>query len=713
MKKFFNLWAVIACLVFASCENDDPVIPADADDNFITNVTMTVDGTSYSAVIENNTITVTVPYTVSLNNAEVVFEYTPSATIMPDPTTITDWDVERTFRVTSYNGEANEYAYKVIKDDIRHEGNVELKTASDVAKFAETGTTIIKGNLIIGSDAENAEAISDISALSILKEVEGLIIIKNSYTGQDLTGLENITTIGGLQIGTNETYAINPNMHMISMKSLNTITNDIIIRNNLISFIKFDNLTRIGGNVVIASSTLQTFEFPLLQTIGAKLDIQGTTDDEKSGGEIVSIEIPELTTITGELAINNLANLTSINLPKLIEVGSINFATIPIGFETINLPELSIVNGHLFIESLYNAVDAFASTGNNKMKGINGLENLTLVKGTLTISKFEELETLPSFSKLTQLGGLYLNRLVRYFNKELDLSNVDFIPFENVSPTIAFGSGTFVSNLITKEDLSDVSFIFEGGTSSKNPGRPIYPRVNVKKVKDFEIHISTDDENVEFPLETVDGNLYIQVLQNGQGISLPNLSKVNGYMNVQFADTKKLYFPNLETVGGQLILNGGTAWDGYVCDFSKLTSVCMNDNPQYYDNEVKDRGMFKFRYGGCYLSLTWEDINIAFPSLEKIGDNLCVLGNPLNAPKLHTINGTLYLDSPYRISQSDFPALKKLTGLLCLYGWDIYDFSAFAPFVNDGQITEDNWTVLWCGYNPTYQDMKEGRYTQQ
>ena len=110
MKKFFNLWAVIACLVFASCENDDPIIPADADDNFVTNVTMTVDGTSYSAVIENNTITITVPYTVSLNNAEVVFEYTPSATIMPDPTTITDWDTERTFRVTSYNGEANEYA---------------------------------------------------------------------------------------------------------------------------------------------------------------------------------------------------------------------------------------------------------------------------------------------------------------------------------------------------------------------------------------------------------------------------------------------------------------------------------------------------------------------------------------------------------------------------------------------------------------------------
>ena len=44
-------------------------------------------------------------YTVSLNNAEVEFKYTTSATIIPDPETVTDWDNERTFRVTSYNGE--------------------------------------------------------------------------------------------------------------------------------------------------------------------------------------------------------------------------------------------------------------------------------------------------------------------------------------------------------------------------------------------------------------------------------------------------------------------------------------------------------------------------------------------------------------------------------------------------------------------------------
>ena len=172
---------------------------------------MTVASQSYTAEIIDNIITITVPYTVSLNNAQVEFKYTSSATIIPDPASITDWDTERTFRVTSYNGEANDYTYKVIKDEIRYEGDVELKTTADVTAFIDTDVTVIKGDLIIGSDAEDAEELSDIAALKILKEVEGNIIIRKSYVGQDLTGLDNITSIGGLQIGTETAFATNSN----------------------------------------------------------------------------------------------------------------------------------------------------------------------------------------------------------------------------------------------------------------------------------------------------------------------------------------------------------------------------------------------------------------------------------------------------------------------------------------------------------------------
>ena len=38
------------------------------------------------------------------------------------------------------------------------------------------------------------------------------------------------------------------------------------------------------------------------------------------------------------------------------------------------------------------------------------------------------------------------------------------------------------------------------------------------------------------------------------------------------------------------------------------------------------------------------------------------------------------------------------------------DFSMFEAFIRDNQITEPNWIVSGCKYNPTYQDMKDGKY---
>ena len=103
-----------------------------------------------------------------------------------------------------------------------------------------------------------------------------------------------------------------------------------------------------------------------------------------------------------------------------------DFASIPIPLETLSLPELSVVNGDLNLVSSYIASDAFTSTGNNKLQEIDGLSNLSIVKGTLTISKFQVLKKLPDWSKLEQLGGLTLLRLLECSDRILDLSKVNF-----------------------------------------------------------------------------------------------------------------------------------------------------------------------------------------------------------------------------------------------------------------------------------------------
>ena len=106
MKKVWSLILVTFSLLIAGCSDDDKM-PADADDNFITALTLTKEGKSYDAVIEGNDIVMTVPYTVDLNGATASMVYTPSAKILPNPQTVTDWENEMIFRVTSFNGKEN------------------------------------------------------------------------------------------------------------------------------------------------------------------------------------------------------------------------------------------------------------------------------------------------------------------------------------------------------------------------------------------------------------------------------------------------------------------------------------------------------------------------------------------------------------------------------------------------------------------------------
>lgn len=680
MKKFFNLWAVIACLVFASCENDDPVIPADADDNFITNVTMTVDGTSYSAVIENNTITVTVPYTVSLNNAEVVFEYTPSATIMPDPTTITDWDTERTFRVTSYNGEANEYAYKVIKDDIRHEGNVELKTASDIAKFAETSTTIIKGNLIIGSDAENAEVISDISALSILKEVEGNVIIRNSYAGGTLTGLDNITTIGGLIIGSEENHSAITSLEMISMPKLNNVSGDIHVH----------------------------------------------------GTEATIIEFNELETVAGQVVFNENTKLIQISLPMLREAGCIDFKKLPREFATLSVPELVTVNGDFNIESLFGNVSTggmLINMANTALTSIVGLDKLTSVKGCLSVRNFDALEAMPQWDNLASVGSFDLTHVTLI--ETLDISHISFESFNNQKPQISINSCQKISNLVTKEDLSNVNvFIYSSGTHAV--------KTNFTSVND--LHYYSWIESCEFPVQTVKGNLIIQVNDSKTAqLLLPQLASVAGYCIIHNGgfNLTNIKAPVLESIGGEAYIKAGT---DATLDFAMLKTVCCAETPvtipSSFDEEI-GREVIIIKYpqitgrvdgnivlyadiskGSLTVNVDAAILNTYFPTLNRVGGSGLSLIQPYESasfPGLESIDGTFRFKCNQFLSSAalSMPKLTKLSGVHFHTVSKFEDFSFFKKFIDEGQITEDNWLIENCKYNPTYQDMKEGRYTQQ
>ena len=571
--KIYFLPMLLSLFFLGACDKNDEIIPEDADENFITSVVMTVDGKSYTADITDNTVTITVPYTVSLNNAEVEFKYTTSATIIPDPETVTDWDNERTFRVTSYNGDAREYTYKVVKSEIESDGDVELKTTEEVASFAATKTTVVKGNLIIGSDAEEAEKITDISALASLKEVTGNIVIRNSYNGADLTGLDNIVSAGGLQVGSTDVASKATELHMISMKALETLSGDISVYNDQVTYVLFEKLATIEGSVMFNASSLQSFEFPVLTTVGQDLNLQGLNEENTAAGSIASLEIPELTSVGGVLSVNNLAKLTSMSFLKLKETGGLDFHTVPVMLETINLPEIETVNGSIIMEANMEAppTGSFVPQRNDVLQAFGGMDKLTTIKGQIKIKNFTALKQLPDWSKITTLGSITLDYL-EDVSGTLLLPNARFETFGETAPQIEIINKVQLSKIETAEDLSNVNFVITSLTNNK------FPEITFKNIKDFTCKPTTN--NIDYTISTIQhvyGNLNVtgQMRSNAK---FPDLEIIDGYGYIQIPMFASITMPVLKEVGGQFYLSGNFT----SCNLPLLSKVCCSASPVYY-----------------------------------------------------------------------------------------------------------------------------------
>ena len=696
--KIYFLPMLLSLFFLGACDKNDEIIPEDADENFITSVVMTVDGKSYTADITDNTVTITVPYTVSLNNAEVEFKYTTSATIIPNPETVTDWDNERTFRVTSYNGDAREYAYKVVKSEIESDGDVELKTTEEVASFAATKTTVVKGNLIIGSDAEEAEKITDISALASLKEVTGNIVIRNSYNGADLTGLDNIVSAGGLQVGSTDVASKATELHMISMKALETLSGDISVYNDQVTYVLFEKLATIEGSVMFNASSLQSFEFPVLTTVGQDLNLQGLNEENTAAGSIASLEIPELTSVGGVLSVNNLAKLTSMSFLKLKETGGLDFHTVPVMLETINLPEIETVNGSIIMEANMEAppTGSFVPQRNDVLLAFGGMDKLTTVKGQIKIKNFTALKQLPDWSKITTLGSITLDYL-EDVSGTLMLPNARFETFGETAPQIEIISKMLLTKIETAEDLSNVNFVV------KQIQNFVFPEINFKSINDFTYTpTSVKDNPVIIPtIQHVHGNLEVEGNITNQNVEFPDLEIIDGYGYIQKFETGSVTMSALKEVGGQFYISGYP--NG--CDLPLLSKVCCSASPVYYEE------------GEGSLAITLQGKSLVLPELLHVGGEGLFVNRAtgITCDKLQTIDGTLQIKSATSLSQETF-SMKKLETLhgVVFDGLTKFtDYTFFGKFIENGMITEENWSVTKCGYNPDFQDMKDKKYTQE
>ncbi len=690
MKKVWSLLLVTFSLLIVGCSDDDKV-PADADDNFITALTLTKDGNSYDAVIEGNDIVVTVPYIIDLNGAIATMIYTSSAKILPNPQTVTDWDNEMIFRVTSFNGETNEYSYKVVKVEIESEGDVILKSQSDVDAFAETKVSVIKGNLVIGENAENAAAITNLEALAGIKEITGSLQILDNFKGEALDGL-NVTKVGGIQFGAKETSSTCSDTYRFRLESLQEITGNLELNNAGVQFIEFDNLTKVEGNIYIKGDAVTSLLCPNLVEVDGNFDLSDNNEMP-----LAQLELSALETVKGKFGMIPSDNLLSLRLPKLHTAGSINFY-VGWGLKTLEIPELSEVNGDLFLSSRYESY-VYYHKSNLELVKIEGLNKLSQVKGILTISCFDALMEFPDFSTLTLLGGIYIDDLETLVTQRplLNLSNVSFQTFNDIEPSIEITSTAF-GEVRTKEDLSHVNVDLSFYCTDEK----CLPVVNFKKTGDFQGAFSLRDvtsTNPTIPLEEVMGDARISFSNcSNKNVDCSFLKKVEGNFE-HFASQAKLDdLSNLSSVGGYAYFFTSGCKD---LKLDNLTTVNLSgEKSRAIPADDRKKGLF-----------IMASADITLPSLEEVG-GICGFMNytGLSCPKLKTVSEKLMLSVAPNCTEVSFPELNSVPTIVIENMGKLSDFSTFATVIDNGSVTEENWTVTGCKYNPTYQDMKEGRY---
>ena len=223
-----KITGIICCLALlcTACSEEKTELPWGSD-NYIVSFSLTTGADTYPAVIRDGRITVSIPYNVSLEGAQVSYELCEHASIYPDPATVADWNQEWQFLVSSYDNQNDRtYLYTVERTDIATDGSLTLRTQAEVDAFARSGINTVEGNLTIGGEDEE-NPVTNLDGLKNLVSVRCDLTITAAYTGETLAGLENLTACESLRIGS----AAHPNetLRQLSLPALKEIKGDLCV----------------------------------------------------------------------------------------------------------------------------------------------------------------------------------------------------------------------------------------------------------------------------------------------------------------------------------------------------------------------------------------------------------------------------------------------------------------------------------------------------
>lgn len=711
-----KITGIICCLALlcTACSEEKTELPWGSD-NYIVSFSLTTGADTYPAVIRDGRITVSIPYNVSLEGAQVSYELCEHASIYPDPATVADWNQEWQFLVSSYDNQNDRtYLYTVERTDIATDGSLTLRTQAEVDAFARSGINTVEGNLTIGGEDEE-NPVTNLDGLKNLVSVRCDLTITAAYTGETLAGLENLTTCESLRIGS--TAHPNETLRQLSLPALKEIKGDLCVYGTALQTADFKSLQSVAGHFVLQSDALLQLTADELTTVAGNMTLIGTTADEAKA-PCEQMYFPKLQRIDGTLTLSRFDRLSGLGTTfgVLTQAGALRYEHLALA-NTFEFPLIE-TTGNITVTDcpILRSVllPALTDAGSLEITGCPAIETLSFPKaerfdGDVSLATLPAIknfgEFLPALKAIS--GDLSIDDLSS-LEGVLDLSGCTFSP-----------NSTLDLRLVAATRLTELrggdfggSLRIDASSLTPQPEAMPFEITGFKSLDTLRIAGFTHISALSLPTESCD-DLTIENCgsQAPFTLSLPNLVEVRGTLLCRncgkTGEANSASFPRLKNVGRQLSFYVGAS-SFTALEFPLLETI-GNGEP-VSDDPADDYALYTMpsgcagefilpslqRVNGSMLVSTWNTstdraVAFRFPSLQSVAGEI-------------SVGHTAYKNRS--VATLDFSALTAAGAIRIGNLSSVTDFSTFTQVLP--RLSEQTWSVTDCGYNPTYQQMLDG-----
>lgn len=711
-----KITGIICCLTLlcTACSEEKTELPWGSD-NYIVSFSLTTGADTYPAVIRDGRITVSIPYNVSLEDAQVSYELCEHASIYPDPATVADWNQEWQFLVSSYDNQNDRtYLYTVERTDIATDGSLTLRTQAEVDAFVRSGINTVEGNLTIGGEDEE-NLITNLDGLKNLVSVRCDLTITAAYTGETLAGLENLTACESLRIGS--TAHPNETLRQLSLPALKEVKGALCICGTALQTADFKSLQSVAGHFVLQSDALLQLTADELTTVAGNMTLIGTTADEAKA-PCEQMYFPKLQRIDGTLTLSRFDRLSGLGTTfgVLTQAGALRYEHLALA-NTFEFPLIE-TTGNITVTDcpILRSVllPALTDAGSLEITGCPAIETLSFPKaerfdGDVSLATLPAIkdfgEFLPALKAIS--GDLSIDDLSS-LEGVLDLSGCTFSP-----------NSTLDLRLVAATRLTELrggdfggSLRIDASSLTPQPEAMPFGITGFKNLDTLRIAGFTHVSELSLPTESCD-DLTIENCgsQAPFTLSLPNLVEVRGTLLCRncgkAGEANSASFPRLKNVGRQLSFYVGAS-SFTVLEFPLLETV-GNGEP-VSDDPADDYALYTMpsgcagefilpslqRVNGSMLVSTWNTstdraVAFRFPSLQSVAGEI-------------SVGHTAYKNRS--VATLDFSALTAAGAIRIGNLSSVTDFSTFTQVLP--RLSEQTWSVTDCSYNPTYQQMLDG-----